>query len=83
MNLTSFFQIHFHIDRLENQVLLPKNVLSPHKHLFHELFFVESGEISHIVDFKEFTAGENTLSFISVIDISALSPIIPSFASLG
>ncbi len=58
-------QIHFHIDRLENQIQLPKNVLSPHKHLFHELFFVESGEISHIVDFKEFTAGENTLSFIT------------------
>ncbi len=57
-------KINFHIDRLEQQIERPSTILSPHKHLFHELFFVEQGETINIVDFNEFVTNENTLAFI-------------------
>ncbi|MCB0643149.1 MAG: hypothetical protein KDC44_15980, partial [Phaeodactylibacter sp.] len=44
----------FHIDKLETLNSIPSKIVSPHKHHFHELFYVTEGHAVHNVDFEEF-----------------------------
>ncbi len=56
---------HFHINKLEEMPLLPKSIISPHKHKFVEIFLLTNGSMEHNIDFNEFVIKKNNLFFIS------------------
>lgn len=57
--------ILFHINRLEEMPPLPADIISPHKHLFYELFLVRTGKALHKVDYQEYALTDHTFFFIS------------------
>jgi AraC family transcriptional regulator, transcriptional activator of pobA len=56
---------HFHINRLEDMPPLPVHIVTPHKHHFYELFLVQQGMATQMVDYQEYTLTENTFFLIS------------------
>lgn len=56
---------HFHINRLDNMPALPPKILSPHKHCFYEVLFIEHGEMKQNIDYQAYDIESETLFFIS------------------
>lgn len=61
----AWYDVHFHINRLEGMPSLPSQVVTPHKHRFYELFLILEGIAQHKVDYQEYTLTQNTFFFIS------------------
>lgn len=55
----------FHINRLEEIPPLPAQIVSPHKHRFHEVFLMKKGQAFHHVDYQSFELRDYSLFFIS------------------
>lgn len=63
-NIGDFFETpvsgkNFHINRLEEINPLPLRIKSPHKHNFHEIFFLTEGEFQHNVDIHQYNIKGN------------------------
>lgn len=65
--------IDFHINELEQMPPLPPHIISPHKHLFHEVFFIKKGNMIHNIDFKEYTIKQKSIFFISQYQLHLLA----------
>ncbi len=69
-SISDFFKNHlkplsFHINPLAQMPPLPAHIISPHKHLFHEIFFIKKGFMIHNVDFKEYKIEQKSIFFIA------------------
>lgn len=87
-NIGDFFETpvsgkNFHINRLEEINPLPLRIKSPHKHNFHEIFFLTEGEFQHNVDIHQYNIKGNQLFFIVMgqlhIWAKNLSPAIKGY----
>lgn len=79
-NISDFFDnyqkpIDFHINPLEKMPTLPKGIISPHKHLFHEIFFIKKGSMTHNIDFKEYKINQKSIFFISQNQLHLLAKV--------